>query len=232
MSSVCVLLPAKNEAECIGRVINEVPLDILTSAGYHAWITVADGQSSDDTVKIAIQKGCRVLHCNNKGKGSSVKVALSYLKLNGWQVDYLFMLDADGTYPAGNITTMMQMLVKDMADVVIGSRLHGRIEPGAMSERNYWGNVQLTNLANMLYRTKTTDLCTGLWGFNKKALDSIKITANGFDLEANLFTEVNRNKLRLASMPITYRARFGSKSTLKMSDGFKIARRLVQEKFR
>jgi len=218
--SICVLIPAKNEAETIGNVLDTMPkLNNMS-------VVVADGFSKDGTYQIALDKGARVIHGRGEVKGKDVRLALQWI-----DADFVYMLDADGTYPPSFISVMHEYLIKDRYDVIVGNRFK-HMQKDAMTLRNNFGNRMLTLLANILYRTKTPDLCTGLWGFNRKALESMHLVADGFDIEANLFTEVNRNKLRLGSIDIVYKNRSGTKPKLKMSDGFIIAKRLIVERFR
>ena len=215
------MVPAKNEVETIGHVLKAIPR--MSNCD----VIVVDGDSTDGTVEESIKHGVTVIVGKGLGKGFDVRIALELLK-----PDYLYMLDADGTYDPVNILAMHYLLSRDFCDVMIGSRINRMLEKGAMSYRNIFGNVMLTLLANILYKERTSDLCTGLWGFNRKALDCIKLTADGFDIEANLFTEINRNKLKLRAIPIAYRGRGGTKPKLKMSDGFVIAKRLITERFK
>ena len=70
--------------------------------------------------------------------------------------------------------------------MVLGSRLKGQREEGAMSRLNMVGNHLLALLANILYGTRISDPCTGYWGFRGEVPKSLKLDAVGFELEANL----------------------------------------------
>jgi len=224
MSDICVLLPTYNEAESVGKVIDEIPMGQLKALGHNAYIVLADGNSTDETATIAFGKGVSVFCCP-RGKGNGVRHALGLVK-----PDYLFMLDADFTYPANDIVAMLAMLESNSYDVVSGKRL---FQDGTISLAHLIGNRLLTIFANTLYRTKTEDLCTGIWGFTNKALGKIELTAEGFDLEANLFTEINKKGLKFGQIPIYYRAREGTKSKLSaVKDGFSIAKKLVIERLK
>ena len=200
--TVVVLLPAFNEEETIGKVIEEIPFEELEREGYRVKIVVANGPSTDRTEEIAKEKGAVVYNVAKGGKAKDVKHTLSMIDFH---YDYLVMLDADYTYPPEHIHDIIKALEK--YEVVIGSRMKGKIEDGAMSKVNRFGNWGLSLMATVLYGKRISDVCTGMWGFRKYVLDSIEIDADGFDLEANLYAEVARKGFKLGEVPINYRRR-------------------------
>ncbi|CAB50103.1 glycosyltransferase family 2 protein [Pyrococcus abyssi] len=202
MKRVVVLLPAYNEEETIGKVIDEIPVKKLEKEGYKVTVVVANGPSTDRTEEIARNKGAIVYNIAKGGKARDVKHALSMID---FPYDYLVMLDADYTYPPQYIYDIVKAL--EEYDVVIGSRLKGKIEDGAMPKVNKLGNWGLSLIATILYGKKISDVCTGMWGFRKYVLDSIEIDANGFDLEANLYVEAVKKGFKIGEVPINYRKR-------------------------
>ena len=199
--TVLIIIPALNEVATIGHVLDEIPLAQLRRTGYEPRILVVDNGSSDGTRQVALVKGAEVVDEPRRGKGMAMRRAFREAS-----ADYVFMLDADATYPPSHIPDMLHVLENDH-DVVIGSRLAGTRAPGSISRLNILGNRLLTWLACALYGVKTSDLCTGYWGFRGKALSQLQLSAQGFNLEAELFAEVARNGLRLGEMPIHYRRR-------------------------
>lgn len=227
---VIVLLPALNEEKAIGTVIDKVPVETLKSIGFEVEIVVADGNSTDNTIKITREKGWGWT-ANPRGKGRQFSNSIEILLRNGSKginPQYLIMLDSDDTYPPEYIIPMIKRLKLGLCDVICGYRVWNN---QSMTLLHGFGNKCLTALANLLYPIKTKDLCTGYWGFNRKALEAIRITATGFELEANLFSEVNRNHLRFEQIPIQYMPRVGQ-GHLKFTHGFTIAKKLITEKFR
>jgi glycosyltransferase involved in cell wall biosynthesis len=223
---VIILLPALNENDGIVKTIKEVPLKILKAKGFTPEIVVADSGSTDGTQKVVRDLGIRVIQ-SKKGKGRTVREAIEILK---HECDYLFMLDSDFTYPPSYISIMILDLEYGRTDVIIGSRLKGIRQEGSMSESHFIGNVGLTYIANKLFNTPISDLCTGYWGFTKEALVKLNLRANFFELEANIYTEIDRNNLIITEVPIVYRKREGEASKLKYKDGFKIAWWLLKER--
>ncbi|HLE06570.1 MAG TPA: glycosyltransferase family 2 protein [Candidatus Nanoarchaeia archaeon] len=216
MKSLFVVLPARNEAKSIGSVIKSVP----KIPGFTVSVIVLDGNSTDRTVSISKSLGARVFSQKSRGKGSAFSEFLASLKRFP---DVVVMLDADSTYSPKDIPKSLKAL--SGYDVVVGSRLSS-FSPGAFKPLNLVGNHVLTFIANTLYKTKTPDLCSGFWVFNGKALSKFNVTAPHFDLEADLFVNVNKLGLRFTSVPISYVKRVGE-SKLGLNAAFSILKRLI-----
>jgi dolichol-phosphate mannosyltransferase len=184
MQKISIILPALNEEETIGKVIDEIPKEDMEKKGYQVEIVVVDNGSSDRTKLIVKRKGAVVVTESKRGKACAVK--------KGFKItdgDFVFILDADYTYPATYIPQMLELL-EEKYDVVTGSRLKGKIEKGSMSRFNFIGNHLLALMANILYGTRISDLCTGYWGLKRKVIKNMKIDDAGFELEVNMFTEI------------------------------------------
>jgi len=222
---VCIVLPTLNEEEAIGRVIDEIPARDLAEKGFDVKILVVDGNSRDRTREIAEAKGAEVIIESRKGKGRAMRTAFDTV-----DADFVFMLDADYTYPATYIPEMLAILQRDCS-VVIGSRLRGQIEKGGMSRLNVVGNRLLTLMASILYRTRMSDLCTGYWGFRGEVIPNLSLTADGFDFEADLFSQVAKKGYRLGEIPINYRRRQSPAKLNSIKDGLKIGRALISKRF-
>jgi len=222
---VCIILPTLNEEEAIGRVIDEIPARDLAEKGYDVKVLVVDGNSTDRTRQIAEAKGAEVIIESRKGKGRAMRTAF-----NTVDADFVFMLDADYTYPATYIPEMLAILQRDCS-VVIGSRLRGQIEKGGMSRLNVVGNHLLTLMANVLYQTRISDLCTGYWGLRGEVIPNLNLTADGFDFEADLFSQVDRKGYRIGEIPVYYRRRQSPAKLNSIKDGLKIGRALMSKRF-
>ncbi|MBA7625853.1 Undecaprenyl-phosphate 4-deoxy-4-formamido-L-arabinose transferase [subsurface metagenome] len=226
MKEVSIIFPALNEQETIGKIIDEVPIEEIEGRGYRAEIIVVDNGSTDKTREIAEAKGARVITEPNRGKGRAMRTAFE--AVSG---DFVFMIDADFTYPATYVPRMLELL-EGGYDVVLGSRLKGQREEGAMSRLNMVGNHLLALLANLLYGTRVSDPCTGYWGFRGEVPKSLKLDAVGFELEANMLAEIARQGYRIAELPILYRRRPNQAKLGSLKDGFMIGRTLIRKRFR
>jgi len=224
--TVDVVIPALNEAATIGMVLEEIPFSKLEDRGFVARAVVVDNGSTDGTADIAKAAGAEVIFEPQRGKGNAMRRAFSETK-----ADYVVMLDGDATYPATHIPDMLDVL-RDGHDVVIGSRLKGKRAPGSISRVNVIGNHLLTWVACVLYGRRTSDLCTGYWAFRGSALPLLHLTARGFNLEAELFSEVARNDLRMGEVPVNYRRRPTPTKLRALRDGWRIASMLLRKRFR
>ena len=222
METVAIVIPTLNEACSISKVINQVPVDELLSAGLEPAIYVVDGHSTYNTIDIARNAGARIILENGRGKGAAIRTAFQQI-----EADYVIMVDGDDTYPIDAAPRMVRLL--QTHDVVVGSRLKGSIESGAMTRVNVVGNILLTLLARLLFNTKISDVCTGLWGFRRDAIRCVELNAQGFELEANLFVEIARRGCSIAEIPITYRARHDRPKLASLRDGMKISAFLAKE---
>jgi glycosyltransferase involved in cell wall biosynthesis len=213
--TVAVVIPTLNEERSIGKVIDSVPVADLLQNGLKTAVYVIDGRSTDTTREIAVEKGATIILEERKGKGLAVQTAFKAIT-----ADYTIMVDGDDTYPIEMVMEIIRLLKK--YDVVIGSRLNGTIEPGAMSTLNVIGNTLLTLLARALFSINVTDVCTGLWGYRGEAIRRLELEAHGFEIEADMFGECARKGLRFAEIPIRYRARADQAKLSSLRDGLKI----------
>jgi dolichol-phosphate mannosyltransferase len=215
MPSVAIIIPTLNEERSIGRVIDSVPVADLLKNGFKTAVYVIDGQSTDNTREIAVEKGAQLILEERQGKGQAIQTAFESIT-----ADYAVMVDGDDTYPIEMATEMTRLL--QTHDVVIGSRLKGTIEPGAMTRLNVVGNTLLSLLARALFGVHISDVCTGFWGYRSDAVRHMELAARGFEIEADMFAECVRKDLRIAEIPITYRARKDQPKLSSIRDGLKI----------
>lgn len=223
-NKVCVIIPSINEEPTIGKVIDEIPRQALEQAGYAVEVLVVDNLSTDKTREIAEQKGATVIVEPRKGKGNTIRTALRLAKS-----DLFLILDADYTYPATYVPDMLRLLSNH--DVVIGSRLKGQCEKGAMSRLNLIGNHLLSLMATFLYQRRISDICTGYWGFRAEAVKRVSLEASGFGIEAELFSQFARKGCSIAELPIHYRRRVSPSKLKSLRDGIKIGWTLMIGRF-
>ena len=222
---MCIIIPTLNEARTIGKVLDEIPKQALEQKGYEVKVLVVDGNSTDGTRQIAEEKGARVVVEPRRGKGRAMRTALAIA-----EGDFIFMLDGDYTYPPSYIVKMLELLCETYP-VVIGSRLRGQIEKGGMSRLNIIGNRLLTLMANILYRTRISDVCTGYWGLRGEVIPNLNLSANSFDFEAELFSQIVKKGYRIGEVPIYYRRRQTPPKLSSLRDGLKIGWALITRRF-
>ena len=225
LPQLSVLLPALNEEGGVRKVLRGIPRNSLRRMGFDVTVQLLDGGSSDRTREYAENRGAGVYVQKGWGKGSAFREFLPTLRS-----DYCVILDPDATYPPQRIPAFANAL-RDGAPVVLGSRLKWKIHDGAMTAANKLGNLILSRFASILYRRAVSDVCSGMWGFRTEILKSFAISANGFDLEANLFAECVRRVLPIIEVPIPYYRRIGSPK-LRLRTGLRIAWALLRNRIR
>lgn len=222
---VCIIIPTLNEAETIGLVIDDIPRQAMEEGGYEVEVMVVDGGSTDGTRHIAEERGVRVVVEPRPGKGRAMRTALELT-----EADFIFMLDGDYTYPPSYIAEMLKLLDKTYP-VVIGSRLRGQIQRGGMTLLNLVGNYLLTLMANILYKTRISDLCTGFWGLRGEVIPNLSLLADGFDFEAGLFSQIAKKGYHIGEVPIYYRQRQTPTKLNSLREGLRIGWRLIKGRF-
>lgn len=232
MPELIILLPSRNEEDGIAEVIDRIPVQEINEIGYNCRIVVVDGYSTDSTCEIAISKGAELIQQSNGiGKGNGVREALDELYSNHHEEDdLLIMMDADATYFPEDLPRFIDELGR--FEVVWGSRLRGAIERGAMSFTNKFGNRILSLAASIVFLRRTTDLCTGYWGFRSGSLKKMALTADGFNLEADLFGSVVKGRMSTKEIPIDYANREGESSLRWYSDGPRILWMTIMRRFK
>ncbi len=227
-----ILLPAKNEEEGIGEVIDRIPKEEIRKRGFEPRVVVVDGSSTDSTREIAKSKGAELINQKSKpGKGWGFREAIKTIYEDDIQTngDLLIMMDADATYSPEDIPRFMDEL--QHSEVVWGSRMKGKIEEGAMSATNKLGNKILSFAASVLFFKKTSDLCTGYWGFQSESLRRLQLTAKGFNLETEIFGSAVKNRMKTSEIPIDYHHREGHSNLKWYSDGPRIFLTTVKKRF-
>lgn len=217
-SDLTILIPAKDEASTIYRLIVELE-EALPDA-----VKLVVDSSTDDTGKLAEAAGARVIRVPPYGKGYAVREALKRVT-----TPYVVMVDADNTYPVQAVVSVAALLRSTGLPIVTGRR-RWRAK-GSMTPTNQLGNWALSLLASILYNFRIRDVCTGLWGFGREVLHGFDLTSNGFTFEVDLFVNARRSNLQIFELPIYYERRTEeSCAKLKVSDGFKIGKFLIKHR--
>ncbi len=219
--SAQLIIAALNEAPGIGLTIAEMK-DTLGDIP----VLVVDGKSSDRTVEIAKNMGAKVVFQEGVGKGDALAKALEHADLN---VQYLILSDADYTYPAEYVPSMINVLEENpLVGMVCGNRLNGHIDREALHDVFHIGNRMLAFAHNMLNGVPLKDPLTGLRVIRAEVLRGWLVKSKGFDIEVELNHLVERRGFAVREIPICYRARLGEKK-LKISHGIPILKRILLE---
>ena len=221
-----ILLPTYNEVDALPKGVKALPLDALRAAGWEPRIVVADGRSTDGTQAIATELGLELI-VQGPAAGKGFGMREGFARFLAHHDDVLVMLDADSTYAPNEMLRLLRHLDRGEYDVVIGSRLRGDIQPGAMSRVNWIGNHILTWFAVALYRVFISDVCTGYWAFRRGAIQKMSLNSTEFEIEAEMYAACATEGLRMSEVPISYAPRIGESKLGSVADGVRILRKLL-----
>jgi glycosyltransferase involved in cell wall biosynthesis len=212
---VAVLIPCYNEALTVGKVVDDFRHELP-----EADIYVYDNNSSDNTASIAREHGAVVRSESRQGKGNVVRQMFRDI-----DADYYVMVDGDDTYPADEVSNLLQPLRDGTADTVVGDRLSNGTY-GEENDRAFhgFGNNLVRWLIGVLYGMELTDVMTGYRAFDKVFVKTLPVLSPAFEIETELSIHAIDKRWRIAQVPIDYRDRpEGSVSKLNtFSDGLKV----------
>ena len=223
MKRVMIMLPTLDEAQGLAQILPRIPVEQLSEKGWEIEILVIDGGSEDHSKEIAQSHGCTFMLQQGKGKGAAMRLGF-HLFLKS-KCDALVMFDPDGTYHPEEMPKLLSKL--NHAEVVIGDRLRGAMDPDAMTRTNYFGNHILTWIAVALYGLPMNDLCSGYWAFSRRAVSAFKLNSMRFEIEAEMYTSCAVEQLDVKHVPIRYSKRLGEAKLGSVKDGWNIFRKLL-----
>ncbi len=198
--NVSVIIPAYNEEESISRVIKDIPKDIVNS------IIVVNNKSTDRTEEFAKNAGAFVLSENDKGYGASCLKGIDFLKDKN--VDVVVFLDGDySDYPEELVFLLNPILYED-CDFVLGSRIIGQREKGSMPFHSRFGNILSGILINLFWNFKYTDLGP-FRAIKFDKLLQLKMEDRWFGWTVEMQIKAVKQKLKIKEVPVSYRKRIG-----------------------
>ena len=219
--TVSVVLPCLDEIETVGATVTEA-CAALRAAGVEGEVIVADNGSTDGSQEAAGAAGARVVPVAKRGYGAAYLGGFAAAK-----GDVIVMSDADATYDLSAIAPMLERL-RAGDELVMGSRLKGRIEPGAMpAVHRYVGTPLLTWLLNLLYRTGVSDTQCGMRAFRRDVLPRLRLRMPGMEFASEMIVNAARAQLRVGEVPVNYRARKGESKLDMLRDGWRHLRFLL-----
>lgn len=215
---ITVVVPCFNESKAIGQVIQAFPTDSLKRMNWELEILVIDNNSTDGTSDVAKKNGASVILELARGKGRAL---LTGLRRVSPDTDYVVMLDGDNTYHPKELLRMIEPLDSDFCDAIVGSRIQGRMQDGAMSQTSRIGNWLFSFLVRYFYQVNVTDVLTGYFAWKKPALDAVlpHLRSTGFEIEMEMITKMARLGLEVYSVPISYHHRIGNSKLDHIRDG-------------
>lgn len=209
---VAILVPCLNEAASIGVVIEAFKLFMPGCEIY-----VFDNNSTDDTAKVASSAGARVIEVTAPGKGHVVRRMFADV-----DADVYVMADGDATYDASSAPAMVQKMMDEGLDMVVGCRSEtGR---DAYRAGHRFGNVLLTSCVSFVFGKTFTDMLSGYRVFSRRYVKSFPAHSSGFEIETELTVHALEQSMPVAEVRTPYVSRpAGSSSKLRTyRDGMRI----------
>jgi len=199
---VDVVIPAFDEERVVGDVVASVPRPPVDR------VVVADNNSRDRTALVAVEAGAIVVPAPRQGYGSACLAGLAWLRAHE-PPDVVAFLDADGSDFAEELPLLLAPIAAGDADLVIGSRVLGRREPGALLPQARAGNLVACLLIRLLYRHRYTDLGP-FRALRWEALERLGMRDPDFGWTAEMQVKALRRGLRVTEVPVSYRRRIGA----------------------
>jgi hypothetical protein len=197
---ILIVVPAYNEEGGIKEVLHRVPREIL---GYEVKIVVVDDGSADATAAITRQEGVPIVtHVVNRGQGDALRTGFEIAQREG--ADIVINLDADGQYKPEEIERLVEPIIKNRADFVLGSRFMGFYEE-AGSVRHV-GVVFFSKLISLLTGTRISDCTNGFRAIRVSELHKLDLREDRFNA-TEIILEGLKNKLRFEQVPVTMLSR-------------------------
>ncbi len=199
---IVVIIPAFNESGSVGNVIKDIPKDLVKE------VIVVNNNSTDNTAQIAADCGATVLEETFQGYGAACLRGIEYVRQRSPRVEAVIFLDADYSDYPEECHEVVQPILDNKADMVIGSRALGNKEKGAMLPQQIFGNWLATTLLKIIYGGKFTDLGPfRAIKFDKLLALKMQDQTYGWTVEMQL--KALKQGLRCIEVPVKYRKRIG-----------------------
>lgn len=199
-----VIIPAQNEEKSLGLVLANIPRSLVRE------IVVCNNASTDATATIARAGGATVLEEPTSGYGSACLKAINYLQQKSieQQPDIVVFMDADYSDYPEEMAALISPILEEDADLVIGSRVLGDMERGAMQPQQIFGNWLATNLIRLFYSYHFTDLGP-FRAIKFKKLIALDMEDRDFGWTVEMQVKAAKMRFRTKEVPVSYRRRIG-----------------------
>lgn len=192
-----VVLPCLNEAETLAVCIRKAKASI-ESLGIDGEVVVADNGSTDGSQDIARAEGARVVDVPIRGYGAALMAGITDARGT-----FVIMADADDSYDLSTLGPFVEAL-RGGADLVMGNRFAGGIEPGAMPAlHRYLGNPVLTAIGRIMFRSPVRDFHCGIRGFRRDAIIGLDLRTTGMEFASEMVVKATLQKLAIVEVPTT-----------------------------
>lgn len=201
-STIRVIIPAFNEENAVGKVVQEIPKDLVEE------IIVVNNNSNDATKSIASKAGATVLDEPIQGYGRACLKGIDYINTNYPETDIIVFLDADySDYPAELKNVVEPILSREM-DMVIGSRKLGKKEKLSMTPQQIFGNWLATFLIALFYKITYTDLGP-FRAIKLSALNALQMKDKTYGWTVEMQVKAAKQKMKICEVAVNYKVRIG-----------------------
>ncbi len=221
---ITLIVPVFNEIATIAEIIRR-----MEKAPFDKQIIIVDDGSTDGTreyLQRLQNPDINVLfHETNQGKGAALRTGIALAT-----GEIVVIQDADLEYFPDEIPHLAEKICSGKADVVYGSRFIGSRR--VFLFYHYLGNKTLNFVANLLFNTNLTDLMTGYKAFRRDIIQSLRLTENGFAVEAEITGKIFKQSFRVYEVPISYNGRgYEEGKKIQWTDFFKVLASLLKVRF-
>lgn len=219
MDKIAVLIPCYNESKTIEKVVTDWKKEIP-----EAKIYVYDNNSTDDTAQIAQKAGAIVRFEGQQGKGNVVRRMFQEI-----DAECYIMIDGDDTYPAENGRAMVNEVLRNGVDMVVGDRLSSTYFQENKRPFHNFGNTIVRAAINRMFNNNVRDIMTGYRAFGFRFVKSFPVVSAGFEIETEMTIHAIDKNMYIKNEIVTYRDRpEGSESKLNtIQDGFKVLKTIL-----
>lgn len=196
-----VIIPAYNEADSIAKVIHDIPKTVNE-------IIVVNNNSTDATEVNAKQAGATVLTESRKGYGYACLKGMAYVSKQEIKPDIVVFLDGDYSDFPEELTKIVQPIIEDNIDFVIGARVKRLREPGSMTQPQIFGNGLATFLMRIVFGSNFTDLGP-FRAIKYQKLLALKMEDKTYGWTVEMQLKALKQKLSYIEIPVSYRNRIG-----------------------
>jgi len=197
MDKVAVLIPCYNEAKTVKKVVED-----YKKALPKAKIYVYDNNSNDGTDKLAKEAGAIVRYETRQGKGNVIRTMFREI-----DAECYIMVDGDDTYPPDKAQEMVDAVLNENVDMVVGDRLSSTYFEENKRPFHNIGNVTVRAMINGLYKSDIRDVMTGLRAFSYRFVKTFPVMSKGFELETEMTIHCLDKNMKIKNIIVDYRDR-------------------------
>ena len=197
---IVVIIPALDEEKSLPKVLAEIPADLI------AEVFVVDNGSRDRTADVAREAGASVLREPRAGYGQACLTGIAALAQS--PPDIVVFVDGDYSDRPSEMRELVKPILDDEADFVIGSRVLGSREPGALAPHARWGNWLATWMIRLLYDYHFTDMGP-FRAIRYQTLMALSMRDRDHGWTAEMQARAARAGVRATEVPVSYHRRIG-----------------------